>query len=209
MDFYEEPATLEGEGPLRQGDLLSPVPFVIFSAVEAFVLRPTEDVPIRMDLTGGLDLPAQTQLLTSVVMGTGIVLNQSCDLTGQPGRERPILLARVVAASQRIKDFRGSVDLKKAISQIRILANPGKSPSLFYLPEYENADLRLARSVADLLEVAHFPPSDLGPLTSLVRLRLSPTALQALQERLAYCFGRYGAPDHLYFSREEWEAAGG
>jgi hypothetical protein len=80
---------------------------------------------------------------------------------------------------------------------------------LFYLPEYENADLRLTRSVADLLEVTHLPPSDLGPLSRLVRLRLSPAALQALQERLAYCFGRYGAPDHLYFSREEWEAAGG
>jgi hypothetical protein len=206
MDFYEAPVR-EGERHLRQGDLLSPIPFVTFSVTEAFVLTPSDEAPLRRDLTRVTDLPPGAQVLSNVLMGTGIVLNQSSDLIGQPGRAKPILLARVVAASERVKDFKIGPDLKKIISQVRALANPGKTPSLFYLPEYEDEDFHLARSVADLLEVVHFPPSNLGPLSGLVRLRLSPHALQALQERIAYCFGRFGAPDHLYFSPEEWEQA--
>jgi hypothetical protein len=55
-----------------------------------------------------------------------------------------------------------------------------------------------------LLDVQRFEPKDLPALTRLLKLRLSDTALQALQERCAYCLGRFGAPDDLFFSPDEW-----
>jgi hypothetical protein len=57
----------------------------------------------------------------------------------------------------------------------------------------------------DLLEATSFPPSQFDELSSVTRLRLSHAALQSLQERLAYCSGRFGAPDQLFFNEEEWE----
>jgi hypothetical protein len=65
----------------------------------------------------------------------------------------------------------------------------------------------MPKSIVDLLEVTSLPPSNFAALSNLIRLRLSHVALQAFQERLAYCFGRFGAPDHLYLSEEEREYA--
>jgi hypothetical protein len=95
--------------------------------------------------------------------------------------------------------------LKQRVGAIKELANPGRQPSIFYLPEYEGANFDMPKCVVDLLEVASFPPSQLDALSSLIQLRLSRDALQSLQERIAYCFGRFGAPDHLYFNEEEWD----
>ncbi|HOE10167.1 MAG TPA: hypothetical protein PLQ35_01470 [bacterium] len=95
--------------------------------------------------------------------------------------------------------------VEKRVKSIKPLINPGRYPSLFYLPKYVDNEFSMVESVADLLDVQSFPPINLHALAArCLRLRLSDEALKALQERLAYCFGRFGAPDHLYFTEEEW-----
>ena len=205
MNFYEASTLEESERKLRQGDILYPVPFVGFSITEAIVLTPDAEEPITVNLTEITELQAETQLLTSVGISHGMVLNQSCDLSDQPGRGKPILIARVLPSEERVRDLQPESALKKRVGAIKALANPGKSPSVFYLPEHEGADFHMPKCVVDLLEVTSFPPSQFDPLSSLIRLRLSHAALQSLQERLAYCFGRFGAPDQLFFNEEEWE----
>lgn len=202
MNFYET-STLEEEWSLQQGDVLHPVPFTIFSLTDAEVLGPDADELRMVDLTQTTDLEAGTRVLASVGMSFGIVLNQSCDLG--PGRGKPILIARVVSAAERIGMLKPDHSVSRRTKDIEQLANPGKKPSLFYLPEHRGVEPKMDKCVADLLEVASFPPANLAALSSLVKLRLSPPALQALQERLSYCFGRFGAPDHLYMNEEEWE----
>jgi len=205
MNFYEASVLEEGERKLQQGDILYPVPFVGFSATEAVVLTPDAEEPDIVDLTQSTDFPAETQLTVNVGMSNGIVLNQSCDLSDQPGRGRPILIARVLLPEERRIKVSPSNPVKKNVDNIRELANPGKRPSVFYLPEHESTGFKMPKSVADLLEVTSFPPRNLAALSRLIRLRLSHVALQAFQERLTYCFGRFGAPDHLYLNERERE----
>lgn len=207
MNFYEASVLEEGERKLQQGDILYPVPFVGFSVTEVVVLTSDTKEPDTVDLTQNADLPAETQLFANVGMSTGIVLNQSCDLSDQPSRGRPILIARVLLPEDRRIKVSPSNTVKKNVEKIEELANPGKRPSIFYLPEYESADFKMPKSIVDLLEVTSLPPSNFAALSSLIRLRLSPIALQAFQERLTYCFGRFGAPDHLYLNEEEREHA--
>lgn len=202
MNFYKT-STLEEEWSLQQGDVLHPVPFTIFSLTDAEVLGPNADELSMVDLTQETDLEDGTRVLASVGMSFGIVLNQSCDLG--PGRGKPILIARVVSAAERIGKLKPGHSVSRRIKDIDELANPGRRPSLFYLPEHEDVEPKMDKCVADLLEVTSFPPTNLAALTRLIKLRLSSPALQALQERLSYCFARFGAPDHLYMNEEEWE----
>ena len=206
MDFYEVPGKpVEGAAQLKQGDILSPVPFLAFSATQASVLLPGAKELETKDLTSVEDVGPDTKTLANIESSTGIVLSQSCDLTGERGRERPFLVARVAPWERMIKNFHLE-SLQKVVTHINRLRNPGRTPTLFYLPAYEGAGFSMPRSVAHLLEVECFPSMDLEPLAKrCLRLRLSEEALRAFQERLAYCFGRFGAPDHLYFNEEEWQ----
>lgn len=206
MNFYEASVLEESERKLRQGDILYPVPFVVFSATEARILTPDAEELTTVDLTRTTDLPAETQLAANVGMTTGIVLNQSCDLSDPSGRGRPILIARVSLPERKRIKISSERTAQKNADEIRSMANPGKYPSRFYLPAHESTDFKMPKSVADFLEVTSFPPRNSAALSDLIRLRLSQPALQAFQERLTYCFGRFGAPDHLYMNEEEWEA---
>ena len=77
MNFYEASTLEESERKLRQGDILYPVPFVGFSITEAIVLTPDAEEPITVNLPEITELQAETQLLTSVGISHGMVLNQS------------------------------------------------------------------------------------------------------------------------------------
>jgi len=205
MDFYETSAFEENARKLQQRDILYPVPFVGFPLTDATIIPPNAQEPTTVDLTETTEeLHPETQLLTSVGISRGMVLNQACDLSNHPGRGKPILIARVLPAQERVKDLDSDNTVKKRVGAIKTLANPGRSPSVFYLPEQQGDDFHMPRCVVDLLEARSFPPSQFDALSALIRARLSQAALQSLQERLAYCFGRFGAPDELFYD-EEWQ----
>lgn len=203
MRFY---CSADDEGPpgLQQGDILAPIPFAWFSLTDAQVLSPGNTGSEARDLSAGEPLPPGTAVVGTAVSRPGIVLNQTCDLNAEEGQGRPILLAGIWPCRERIPDF-AEGNLRSLVGQISALANPGRTPSLFYLPEQQGPTFSLPRSLADLLTVASFPPSNLEGLRRLLRLRLTTPALQAFQERLAYCFGRFGVPNDLYYSESEWQ----
>ncbi len=208
MDFYSSPSKGTEDSPcLKQGDILWPIAFFRSSISESQILIEGALSPQKKDITTIRSISSQAKILANLEMSIGIVLNQSCDLTGKPGREKPILIARVLPCNERIRNFRTD-SIERRVQSIKALINPGRCPSLFYLPKYTNNEFSMVESVVDLLEVQCFPSMDLHTLTaSCLRVRLSDEALRAFQERLAYCFGRFGAPDHLYYTEEEWNLA--
>ena len=203
MNFYVVPDKIGRVIVPRQGDIINPVPFAGFSITQADMVLPGTKSASTFDLTSETVVPG-SRILAIAEQSIGMILNQDCDITGQPGKERPILVSRVSPCRIKLKKF-DIANTKKLVSDIHNLSNPGRYPNLFYLPEYTGPGFTMERSVADLLEVFSFPSVDLGALASLIQLRLSDTARQSLQERLAYCFGRFGAPDDLLFNESEWQ----
>jgi len=202
MTFYQP---LEGEpDQLQQGDLLEGVPFLYTPPLENAQLVASDGKGRRGDLLR--PPPETTGVVARLIAGWGMLLSQTCDLQvdAESGRARkPILVARVQPIRELVRDFQDET-VKKAVKSVRNLSNPGKAPTLFYLPACVQGGTRLPRSGANLLDVQRFAPSDAPFLKALFRLRLTSTALQALQERCAYCFGRFAAPERLYFSDDEW-----
>ncbi|MGO8674118.1 MAG: hypothetical protein ACLQVD_22495 [Capsulimonadaceae bacterium] len=200
MNFY---ATLPADArTLQQGDLLADVPFAYFSLSKAKVHLTSSESDTR-DLSR--DRAGVEFLVAKVIFSWGLVLSQTCDLqpTPEAGHSRkPVVVARVRALSELIKPS-GS-NLKAAVNDVKRAASPGATPTVFPLPMHTSASLELPKSGADLLDLQRFDRADLPTLMTLARLRLSPPALQALQERCAYCFGRFAAPDNLYYSEDEW-----
>lgn len=200
MYFYREPAP-DTRGML-QGDILSPVPFVKFLVTQAAVKLPGSPEIVPMNLTQVDALEPKSSLLANVNLSTGIVLNQSCDLTGNSNTPKPLLVARIRPASE-IQGFT-TEKTKNRVKAINRLLNPKKAPSLFYLPEYKGAGFALPRSVVHLLDIACFASNDIPALSeACLRLRLTDPALKAFQERLTHCFGRFAEPDHLFLSVDE------
>lgn len=200
MNFY---VALPGDPLiLQQGDLLERVPFPYFSVSQARV-RLTSGGSTTRNLTVN---PSDVEFLVSrVEFSWGLVLSQTCDLQPVPDTgeaRKPIVVARVQPFGEMIKPSGGT--LKAAVNDMKKAASPGATPTVFPLPAHQAEGLGLPKSAADLLDTQRFSRLDLAALTTLARLRLSPAALQALQERCAYCFGRFAAPDDLYFSEQEW-----
>lgn len=201
MNFY---APLPPKGStLQQGDLLSGVPFTYFSLRNAKVTLANKR-PAKRNLA---DSPTDVKFVaSSVEFGWAMILSQTCDIQPDPNTgfaRKPILVARVRPIKELFPKLNDNT-LKEAIANIKNLATAGKSPTILYLPACTEEQVTLAKSGADLLDVQRFSVEDLPDLTKLLRLRLQDAALQALQERCAYCFGRFGAPDDLYYSAEEW-----
>jgi len=205
MNVYE---TICGDSrDLRQGDLLYPVAFARFSLTEALVVSPDSPQPKTTNLAKNFDSD-QTQLVVNADRSYGMVINQSCDLSVRSNRERPILVARVTPCSKRIKGWAEKTSDKSRAKSVLELSNPGKHPAVFYLPEFVYGGTRVEPSVVDLLDMTTFVPKDIDALVQCRCIRLSAVALQALQERLAYCFGRFGAPDNFFLSETERAALG-
>lgn len=199
MSFYAP--ILDEERTLQQGDILRGIPFARFSLSQARVRR-SEGGWITRNLTE-IDEPL-VAVQADIKIGYGLVLSQTCDLQAdQRGAARKaILIARIAPLDELVAPSGTSDKARK--NDWKRLINPGTAPVLFpLLPE---PTTQFARSAASLMEVQTVPPSDLSVLNSLLHLRLSTEALQALQERCAYCFGRFAAPDDLYYTPEEWAA---
>jgi len=98
------------------------------------------------------------------------------------------------AATRRFAG-RGSIHLTESMADVKVTLLNGQN---------ERRDL--SRDPSRVEFVAAKVEFSWGvALTHLWKLRLSDAVLQALQERCAYCFGRFAAPDDLFYSSEEWE----
>lgn len=210
MLFYDEGGSATREGPLQQGDILVNIPFVAVSAAALTVVTPSQSEPQTFDATLGVALSPGTFVVAEVESGVGILLNQSCDVTGDSGRTKPVIVARVRPLAEHtdanLKTFGEKAPLART-KLVRALANPGQNPNMFYLPPASFGNFCLPPSYVDLLDTVTLAPSDAVAIRALRRARLRADALRALQERLAYLFGRYGADDALYFTDEEAAAA--
>ena len=132
--------------------------------------------------------------------------SQTCDVQSDPQTgfaRKPILIARIKPIGHVYPKLKFDSP-KNCVSSVKSLATAGSSPSTFYLPAFQVEAFTFERAVTNLLDVQRFDPKDLQALTRQIRLRLTQTALQALQERCAYSFGRFGTPDDLYYSAKEW-----
>lgn len=206
MAFY---ASLLDDAPLtlQQGDLLARVPFTYFNLANTLVTTASGVTDYR-DLTEEAKTTDVAGVFSKVEFVWGLLLSQTCDLQPQEPQEpssrsrKPILVARVSPIKSIVPSFKDA-NVSQVVDSVRKLATAGSAPNLLYLPAYVGEGFELPRSGADLLDVQRFPRDDLPALKRLARLRLGDEALRALQERCAYCFGRFAAPDDLYYSSDE------
>jgi hypothetical protein len=201
MNFYVP--LPDGGSTLQQGDLLEGVPFCYFSLSQARAVLSDGGLETRDLSTSRAGIVG---LLAKVEFGWGMLISQTCDVQPDPETgyaRKPVLLARVRPIREIVSSFRDATP-SQAVDALAGLVTAARSPTVLYLPAHELSGGSFPRSGANLLDVQRFQPLDLPALSRLLRLRLSDPALQALQERCAYCFGRYGAPDDLYYSAEEW-----
>lgn len=198
MRFYE-PCSIP-PASLQQGDLLERVPFTYFSLTEAKAFR---RMGTRSSVRNLAEHPLDVEgLVAKVEYSWGVVLTQTCDVQAHPetgAARKLIVVARVSPIDSLVLDFKHPPH-KSYPKFVDALANPGRHPVFFYFPSNPEADF--PRAGAYLLDVQRFMPNDLAALTRLMRLRLSEPALQAFQERCAYCFHRFAAPDGLYLEAE-------
>lgn len=203
MSFYEP---IPDDHPnLQQGSIVYPVPFVGLGASEAQVIEGDDAARggvTTVDLTIEDGEHRSGHVVVRFELGTGIVITQTCDIER---RDRPVTLARVRPFEEIYKALVGS---KSFFDKLKNAQNPGKAPAVFWLPGAEGPDFTMTYSLASLLELQTFSPADLPVLGKVERLRLSPSALGAFQERIAFCFGRHAIPDDLYVNesiRAAWE----
>ena len=208
MNFYV-PLPRGGENTLQQGDLLEAVPFIFVPSQGAKVTLRNNETATR-DLLDGQDVEF---VAARVLYNWAMVLTQTCNLQPAPdtGHSRyPIVVARVQPVEEVFSKSRFDTPKNVEIS-LKEFANESKVPHSLYLPSThfansEGVEQAFGRSVANLLSLQTFVPADLSALIGQARLRLSDPALQAVQARCAYCFGRLASPDDLFYSAEEWEA---
>jgi hypothetical protein len=211
MAFFELGIPVGGNVPLQQGDIIANVPFVAVSAADLLIVNPTTGDSYRFDATATEGGVAEgSAVLAGIELGYGMVLTQTCDITGAAGRLKPVLLARVQPTTAHtrteVKNLTTYAAAKRASVIQSILANPGATPNMFYLPPVADGAFNMPASYVNLLDSVTLASADAVALRHVRRFRLSAEALQALQERLAYCFGRFAAPDQLFFTPEEASA---
>lgn len=196
MGFYEP--VPEGDIDLQQGDVLYDVPFGYFDIFAASIKKRRGTVDLVARRYDGEDVTARLSY------SWGIVMSQTCDVQAinsdaSAASRKPIIIARARPIQKVISNYRED----KSVSFVRELSNPGKNPALFYLPPADLNGASIERLVVDLSDIQRFGPDNLASVKKLVKLRLSPPALQAFQERCSYFFGRFAAPDNLYYSDAE------
>lgn len=201
MNFYAPQTTY---ADIQQGDLLEGIPFAVITIENASVLLAKEEKTVVRNLFR--ESENIEHIMAKAEYRWGMVLSQTCDV--QPDVQtgltrRPILIARVKPFTTLYPKAKFDTT-KNSVKSVNEIATPSRSPSSLYLPSFDTDGIAFERSVVNLLDVQGFSPSKPSLFIEKVRLRLSPPALQALQERCAYCFGRFGAPDDLYYSAEEW-----
>lgn len=180
-EFYAEP-----EGNLRQGDIIFPVVFPLLQ-----LKQDGQPVNTTIDLSQLVSLKRCTLSVVSEV-SWGMIITQTCDLTERSVDN--ILVARIFKASEKFQDF--PTEEKALRNKVDLFKNAGKQPKYFFLPKFEG--IQLDTSVVYLLETQPFSYKNREALKQRRQTSLSNVARAALQERLAYMFGRVALPDDFY-----------
>jgi hypothetical protein len=194
LDFYA--AVPESENELLQGDVLFPIPFTRFDLTDCEVLAPDESGWIIKNL--GTSTVPNGSLVARFEIGFGLVLNQTCDLAKHSSAD--LLIARVFPRDDLYTDY-----ATKPVHEFltKKFTNAGQMPQYFYLPAFDDP-IDMPNSLAYLLSLQSFPRGSRDALLHLRQKSLSRGGLNSLQEKIAYCFGRFGADESLFYSPEEW-----
>ncbi len=194
MNFYGEP----GPYRLNQGDLLYPIYFSGYGVGPVNRYDNDAQKIVHADLSS--DELDTGLIVVGVKKSWGMVVTQGCDLDS----EFNLVVARIRPIDEVFK-LKGATPEAKAIEALKSFSNAGKAPRHFYLPAVQCGKFSISNSVACLLESQSFTKDSHAALSKLRRASLSPDALTMLQEKLAYCFCRFGAPEHLCYNTEaEW-----
>jgi hypothetical protein len=182
-DFYAEP-----EVDLRQGDIIFPVVFPLLQ-----LKQDGQPVNTTIDLGQLATLRTCTLSVVSEV-SWGMIITQTCDLTERSVDN--ILVARIFKAAEKFKDF--PTEERALRNKVDLFKNAGKQPKYFFLPKFEK--IRMDTSVVYLLETQPFSYKNREALKQRRQTSLSSVARAAVQERLAYMFGRVALPDDFYLN---------
>jgi hypothetical protein len=180
---------------LKQGDILYPIPFPLLPLKQDGFTPSDNGKPLSLLDLDSLANETTVTLEFAASVSWGMVITQNCDLA-EVSKEN-IVIARIFKASERFPAF----PTMKEKDWVGTFKNSGKRPNYLYLPK--NPDAGLEHSVVYLLETQTFAYFNKSALLKTRKATLSQLARAALQERLAYCFGRVALPDDFYTTPKE------
>ena len=142
--------------------------------------------------------PLPYAVLSSLIKTTVMIITQTCDLLRKP--------FITVACIYKLVDIdlqyeRKKTPENKANHILNQYQKVSVQPGAFYLQESSN----FPKSVVSFMEIHTFPrtPPNIECLKQNRVLRLNPEALEDLQFRIGYFFGRFASPDNYMLTSDE------
>ncbi len=139
-------------------------------------------------------------VLGQVIKSRVLIVSQSCDVLRRPY----ICVARIFPLEVYDSQYRGKTSPQKRAEHIQQqYQRAGVQPTAFYLQESSERDS--PKSVASFLELHSLKntPENVQYLKRNRLLRLNPEAVEDLQFRIGYFFGRFATTDDYMLTDEE------
>ena len=190
-------AAFEQDTPLSQGDVINNVVLTYIPDISdpSFVVG--DDV-VQRDLTQPFDSQEDLIVLGQAIKSPVLILTQSCDIDNR----EYICVARIFPLNDSAYNQINSPK-KKAEHIRRHYQQAGVRPTIYYLREVPEQNF--PKSLASFLELhtVRKTENNLSYLKQNRILRLNPEAVEDLQFRIGYFFGRFAATNDDYMLTDE------
>lgn len=181
------------DGSLQQGDVYAGIPFP-----QLYLGQFVTVVPNGVGLFDFIKShpPEQGKCVVDYQLNWGVVVTQTCDLQPRPKKpNNPITFARVQLVSQ-FEALKSKNTKNQYGAMAGMLSDRAKNPTTYPLGRFSDGVNQFEGGVVSLTSLVTIPGSENKALQERGRLRLSPLALQALQERLGVSMLRTALPEN-------------
>jgi hypothetical protein len=193
-------ASFDPQDDLVQGDIVDHVVLTYLSDISKPSLYDVHGDEVDIDLSQPLDLQQDVKGLGQVVKSRVLILSQSCDVLRRPY----LCVARIFSLEVYDSQYRAKTSPKKRAEHLQQqYQRVGVQPTAFYLQE--SLERGFLKSVASFLELHSIKntPENVQYLKRNRLLRLNSEAVEDLQFRIGYFFGRFATTDDYMLTDEE------
>lgn len=198
-------ASFKVDDDLVQGDVIQNVVITYIDSIAKppiFNLEEDQDdaYQIEPNLTEPFNPTDKLSVMGSVAKCYSMIISQSCDVLSKDF----ICIARIYKLEDLDKEYNKKTSPKTKAEHIKTYyQTPGKQPALFLLQESINDNF--PRSLASFVELHSIAknPQNVDYLKQNRLLRINQEALQDLQFRLAFFFGRVATTNDYMLTEEE------
>ena len=193
-------ASFEPEDDLAQGDIVGNVVLTYIPDISSPSLYDANGEEAQIDLSQPFDPQDELTVLGQVIKSHVLIVSQSCDILHRDF----ICVARILRLNVYDRNYKQMTDPEKKAKYIqKEYQRAGVRPTVFYLQE--SSEHGFPKSVASFLELHSIrtPPKNIQYLKRNRLLRLNSEAVEDLQFRIGYFFGRFATTDDYMLTDAE------